>query len=500
MNPAAPTRPGQIAADSIFLEHGEGMTLQARLISAIVGHILGQRSPAGTRLPSSRDLARSLRVSRMTVTLVYNELVARGYLESRPRSGYVVAATVPARRVQSKSPPPATGSADGLDWSAWLNHQGARLRVITKPQDWRHYPFPFIYGQPDPSLFDHNAWRDCARRALGARDFSDLAADMMTRDDPMLLDYICSNTLARRGIEATPDNVLITVGAQNALYLTLDLISTGQRLAALEEPGYPDFAETLRVFGAPTQFIPVDEHGLDPARIASEARVVIVTPSHHIPTGATMPMDRRQQLLARASAQDFLVIEDDYDFEMSFLARPMPALKSLDREGRVIYLGSFSKSLFPGLRLGYLVAPEPMIAAARRKRAMMLRHPPAHLQRIAAYFMALGYYDTHIVRLREAMGARRAALIAALSGTPFTIGMASRWGGGSLWVAAPDGVDSGALALRARDHGVLIESGAVFFESPPPACPHFRMGYGSIGVDRIPEGVGRLASALADIS
>lgn len=142
----------------------------------------------------------------------------------------------------------------------------ARPAAPRDPQasNWRAFRYPFIFGQVDPALFDHHAWRDCARRALGTRDFSDLAADRYGADDPLLVDYICSNTLPRRGFQAEPDEVLVTLGAQNALYLAVELLARIDRLAVTEEPGYPDFAETLRRASSPIHFLPVDAMGLDP--------------------------------------------------------------------------------------------------------------------------------------------------------------------------------------------------------------------------------------------
>ncbi|WP_262983131.1 aminotransferase-like domain-containing protein [Paracoccus mutanolyticus] len=205
-----------------------------------------------------------------------------------------------------------------------------------------------------------------------------------------------------------------------------------------------------------------------------------------------MPLDRRRQLLARAAAEDFLIIEDDYDFEMSYLAPPAPALKSLDRAGRVIYIGSFSKALFPGLRIGYMVAPAPLIARARDLRAIMLRHPPAHLQRITAYFLAQGHYDAHIVRLRQALKARRQVLEEAISRTSLVIAGAAASGGSSVWIRGAPDVDSADLARRLRAESVLIEPGHVFFETPPEPCPFFRLGYCSITDGRSPRASARI--------
>lgn len=491
--------PGRIPPETIFLRDAEAPSLQGRLAAAIVRTILESRARPGTRLPSTRHLAQVLGISRMTVTLVYQDLVSQGYLETMPRSGVAVAATVPHRRLRPADLRRGTGGASAArppDWGDWLSDHPLPRRVIRKPADWRDYRYPFIYGQADPALFDHNAWRDCARRALGTRDFADLAADRYGADDPLLVDYICSHTLPRRGIAARPDEVLVTLGAQNALFLAVELLARADRLAVTEEPGYPDFAETLRRAQSPTTFVPVDDMGLNPADLPEQTRLVIATPSHHIPTGSTMPLSRRRDLIARARAQDFLIIEDDYDFEISYLAPPAPALKSLDDSGRVIYLGSFSKSLFPGLRIGYMVAPADLIARARALRAIMLRHPPSHLQRITAYFMGMGHYDAHIVRLRETLRQRRGVLERALKDNGLQIAGAPASGGSSVWIKGPDDLDAARLADALQTDSVLIEPGAVFFETPPQPCPFFRMGYGSIDIDDIAAGVRLIAERI----
>lgn len=483
-----------IPIDAIFLRD-DASSLQSRLAAAIVRAILETRVRPGARLPSSRRLAQGLNISRMTVTLVYQDLISQGYLEARPRSGIAVAATVPHRRVSmAPCPGPETQT---LDWGTWLSGHDLPQRVIRKPADWREFRYPFIFGQADPGLFDHSAWRDCARRALGTRDFSELAADRYGADDPLLVDYICSNTLPRRGFQAGADEVLVTLGAQNALFLATELLARVDRLAVTEEPGYPDFAETLRRARSPTHFLSVDAMGLDPAMLPANTRLIIATPSHHIPTGATMPLSRRQELLRRADEMDALIIEDDYDFEMSYLAPPAPALKSLDTSGRVIYVGSFSKSLFPGLRIGYMVASAPFIERARALRAIMLRHPPNHLQRITAYFLALGHYDAHIVRLRQTLKERRRILEEAIAQSALKIEGAAAQGGSSVWASAK-GVDSTVLAASLMQDGVLIEPGAVFFENPPSPCPLFRLGYASIAADLIPKGIELVSKAALE--
>jgi GntR family transcriptional regulator/MocR family aminotransferase len=247
----------------------------------------------------------------------------------------------------------------------------------------------------------------------------------------------------------------------------------------------------------PLSVLATDADGLDPATIPPGAEVVFVTPSHQCPTSATMPMARRQALLDRAEADDMLIVEDDYEFEMSFLKSPSPALKSLDRQGRVIHVGSFSKSIFPGLRLGWLVGPAPFIAQARALRALNLRHPPGHVQRTTAHFLALGHYDALIGRMNRAYAERRRVMEAAIHAHGLTIAGAGTSGGSSIWMEAPPGIDTTALAQGLRKDGVLIEPGAAFFAGATPPLRFFRLGYSSIPAGRIADGVGLIARAMA---
>jgi len=366
-------------------------------------------------------------------------------------------------------------------------------RPIVKPFDWQRYPYPFLYGQMDMSLFDLAEWRGCSRMALARRDFEEMASDAAAADDPMLVDHIRSHGLPLRGIEAKPEEVLVTLGAQNALWIATALLLGPERRAAHENPGHPDIAGALHLSGAAVSAVDVDAEGLPPASLPARLDVLVVTPSHQAPTTVTMPLQRRRQLLEAADARDFVIVEDDYEFEMSFLAPPSPALKSLDRRGRVIYVGSFSKSLFPGLRLGYLVGPAPLIAEARAMRALMLRHPPGHLQRTVAHFLARGSYDALIRRMRDAFHERYTTMIEALDRTGLKIAGSSRFGGTSLWLEGPPGLDATALAQELREDGVLIESGAPFFAGPAAPCRFFRLGFSSIPPARIPEGITRLA-------
>ena len=248
--------------------------------------------------------------------------------------------------------------------------------------------------------------------------------------------------------------------------------------------------------GAQINAVPVDAEGLPPDRLPGGVDVVFTTASHHCPTNATLPLDRREALLRAAERDGFLIVEDDYEFEMSFLKPVSPSLKSLDAGGRVIHVGSFSKSIFPGLRLGYLVAPEPFIREARALRSTVLRHPPGHIQRTAALFLSLGHYDALINRMKSAYRKRRQVMDDAIRDHGLTVAGQGGFGGSSFWMRAPDGVDTETLATRLRGQGVLIEPGRVFFDPTDAPRNFYRLAYSSIQAAKIPEGIAQIAAAI----
>ena len=481
-----------IAVESFFLAPGGQGSLQHRLRQMVTEGILSGRFRPGDRMPSTRALAAHLGVARITVTLAYADLVASDYLLARGRSGTFVSAAAPdARRAQ-----PLAQDGPSADWGRLLHPRAQGLPRPDRPRDWSVYRYPFIYGQADPELFDHQNWRACALQALGRREFHRLSADCYDEDDPMLVEYILRHILPRRGIAAVPSEVLITMGAQNGLWLAAQvLLAPGER-AVMENPGYPGTRAVLGTTGAEVVSVDVDDQGLVPERLPARAKLVVTTASHHCPTNATLPLERRLALLAAAEAGDFLILEDDYEFEMSFLQSAAPSLKSLDAGGRVVHVGSFSKSLFPGLRLGYLVAPAPFVAAVRALRATVLRHPPGQLQRTLALFLSLGHYDALVARMKAAYRLRREVMTKAIEDNGLQIAGQGGFGGSSFWMRAPEAVDTEELALRLRAEGVLIEPGRVFFDPARERRNFYRLAYSSIGPAAIPEGIARIASAL----
>ena len=480
-----------IAVESFLLDPLSEGSLQHRIRQMVAEGILSGRLRAGERMPSSRKLAAHLGVSRITVTLAYSELVADDFLYSEGRSGYFVSPTAPQPTAPSKRPDEVQ-----VDWPRLLGHRPAAEDLNRgKPRNWRDYRFPFIYGQADPSLFDHANWRLCMIQSLGLRDFDRMTDDQFEQDDPGLVEYIARHSLPRRGILARPEEILVTLGAQNALWLAAQLLLNQRRAAVIEEPGYPGLRAILTQTRSRLVPVPVGAQGLIATDLPDDLDVLFCTPSHHCPTGATMPLEERQALLSTAEARDFLIVEDDYEFEIAQGRAPLPALKSLDRSGRVIHIGSFSKSLFPGLRLGFMVGPAPFIAEARGLRGTILRHPPGLLQRAAARFLSLGHYDVMLRRLSRSFAARREVMLAAIRAEGLIIAGARDDGGSSLWMRTPEGVSATALAERLRGESVLIERGLPFFGAQNAPDCFYRIAYSSIPSERIPEGIARIARA-----
>ncbi len=481
-----------LPVESFFLHPDAQGTLQAQIQQMIAQGILAGRFQRGEKLPSTRRLAAHLGISRITVTIAYTELQANDYLTSRGRSGYYVSDNAPV----PPAFPTAPSSTDTVDWTRAIGQRFSGGDTVRKPPDWGGYRYPFIYGQADPELFDHANWRLCALKALGQKDFTALTTDYYDQDDPQLIEFIARHTLPRRGIVARPEQILITLGAQNALWLTTQVLLTQRRKAALEDPCYHALRDILSQSRCHVTPVRVDADGLPPDAIPPDTDVIFTTPSHQCPTTATMPMGRRHDLLKRAAEMDALIVEDDYEFEMSFLKSPSPALKSLDADGRVIYVGSFSKSLFPGLRLGYLVGSEPFIREARALRASVLRHPPGHVQRTAAYFLSLGHHDALIRRMGTTLHDRRVVMSQAIDDHGLQIAGQGAYGGSSFWMRAAQGVDTQELSRRLQARGALIEPGHSFFAGPSQPRNYYRLAYSSIPASRIPKGVALVASEI----
>lgn len=478
--------------DILFqLQPSAPISLQAQIRENLVSAICAGQLTAGERIPSSRHLADLLSVSRNTVSLAYQRLLDDGFLVVKERSGYYVADSIPTPlQLQDIGEERRT-----VDWTDRLRIRPSEQINIEKPKNWYEYKYPFIYGQVDRTLFPIAEWRECVRQSLGRKWLDSWTADAQADDDPMLIEQIRKRLLPARGISANDDEILVTLGAQHALYMLSSLLVSDATTVAVENPGYPDLRNIFRL--RTERIIPanIDGEGLVVDERLAFAQVICTTPSHQAPSNVTMSTRRREALLAAASDYNALVIEDDYERETSFERSALPALKASDRDGRVIYVGSLSKTLFPGLRLGYIVASADIIRETRALRRLMVRHPPSNNQRTAALFLALGHHDALVMRLKRAYQLRREALKSAFDRYPVADSLAI--GGSSAWVEGAPVLDTTALAHEARRHGLIIEPGAVYFNEQPAPQNYFRLGFSSIDADRIEPGIKILAELIA---
>jgi GntR family transcriptional regulator/MocR family aminotransferase len=471
------------------------MSLQAQIREVLVSAILGGQLPLRDRIPSSRQMARRLGVSRNTVVLAYQGLIDDGYIVARERSGYYVNEEILNGRA-ARPPLEAPSRATTLDWPSRFRVRPTGQENIRKPANWQDYPYPFIYGQVDHKLFPIAEWRECNRQALGKQWMEAWTSDFRDRDDPMLVEQIRTRILPRRGIMAKDEEILVTLGAQNALYLLASLLVTRESVVAIEDPGYPDVRNIFRLRTERVMPVGVDRHGLVVDDRLSHADLVFATPSHQFPTTVTMPRERREELLDAARAHDLVIVEDDYEFETNYIGDPCPALKSLDREGRVVYVGSLSKTLFPGLRMGFLVGPKQLVDELRALRRLMMRHAPSNNQRAVALFLSLGYHDALITRLERAYKVRWEEMRRALDTYLPNSSRMPTFGGSSYWVSGPEGLDSDALAQEALQAGIIIEPGQIFFDNPRGPSRYFRLGFSSIDCGEIGPGIRRLAELV----
>ncbi|MCB1422782.1 MAG: PLP-dependent aminotransferase family protein [Nitratireductor sp.] len=485
--------------ETLFQVERQQMTsLQAQIREMLVSAMLSGQMPSGSPIPSTRIMAKRLKVSRNTVMLAYQALAADGYLQSRERSGFYVSDDVRRGALErtTASRERTENTTSTVNWEKRLRVTPASQRNIAKPPNWHEYPYPFIYGQADAALFPIAAWRDCTRQAMNRKWMDAWTSDRYNEDDPMLIEQIHQRILPRRGIMASRDQILVTLGAQNALYMVASLLVKPQSKVAVEDPGYPDMRNIFAMKTKNIVHVPVDGEGICTGKHLDGCDLVFTTPSHQFPTNVTMSAERRQELLAWAEETDALIIEDDYEFETNYRGEPTPALKSRDREGRVIYIGSLSKSLMPGLRMGFIVAPRRLIDELRALRRLMFRHPPGNNQRVVALFLALGHHDALINRLHKAYQTRWQTMGSALE--QYFPGWA-KWpgfGGTSFWVEGPAELDTGKLQIAALEDGIIIESGQVFWANPQETengrSNYFRLGFSSIPEDRIAPGLERL--------
>ena len=396
--PSAASLPVDLSG--IHLDPQRGLARQ--LYQALRERILDGRLQSRTRLPASRDLASLLGISRNTVTRAFDQLYAEGYIEGRIGAGTYVAKLSAVKRPVPAQPLVSTQSpALELLQSHHLNPplSGA--------------PRAFRVGVPAFDLFPFETWARLSarfwRKPSPARlGYGDPAGDWQLRE--LIAAYLRNS----RGLHCDPAQIVVTNGAQQAISLCAQLLVSPGARVAVENPGYRAAGHALAIAGAQLCGVAVDAEGLDVSALAplEDCRLVYVTPSHQYPIGVTLSLARRLQLLEWAEHHNGLIIEDDYDGEYRYSGTPLAPLAALDRQGRVLYVGTFCKIAFPALRLGYLVLPPTLAEAFSRRRAIDMRHSEIGTQAVMAEFMAAGHFQRHIRRMRTAARSRRDALLA----------------------------------------------------------------------------------------
>ena len=450
----------------------------------------------GERVPSCRDMSRQLKVSKNSAFEAYSALVELGILESRNRSGFRVGMTTPCLDEQGFEGQGASAV------SAQIAPLVARLpsKDSILPLSSAGFAFPFLYNQIDAELFPIEAWRECSRLALGRSALPIWVSEAVENDSPDLVFQIRQRLLHYRGIRTERDEILITVGAQHALCLLSTLFAPDDRPVAFENPGYHEARHLFRLYGNKIAPVGVDQDGLNPDDLPGAFKLAYVTPGCQFPSMAVLSDARRATLFHKARNADAFIIEDDYESGLLVQGNPSPALKGCDENGRVIYVGSLSKTLSPSIRMGFIVAPFGLIAALKTIRRLTVRHPPSVVQETTALFMAHGYYDSHVKKLGKVYCERWHIMHDALRKycpelLPRSLGQAVPRGT-SFWLTGPyDGFDAQILATALQQRGVLIEPGHIFGLGRT-GRQSFRIGFASIATEKIEQGVQLIAEEI----
>ena len=443
----------------LALQRAGGEAMHRQLYSSFRSAILEGVFTPGMRLPSTRALADDLGVSRTTVLQAFERLVSEGYATARSGAGTRVATTLNTSahrrsnmRVEGRAPraperPPKLSRA-ATEMIDEFN--------VSRPT---HRMVPFALGYPALDDFPVALWARITGRLWRTRA-TEMLSFTDTRGYPPLREAIAQYVSTARGVRCTADNVIVTNGAQHGIDLMARVLLDAGDVAWVEQPGYRPVRASLRAVGAQIVRVPVDEHGLDVSegeRRAPHARVAFITPSYQAPLGVTLTLERRLALLDWAARADAWVLEDDYNGEYRYDTDPIPAVQALDRAQRVIYIGTFSKTLAPGLRVGYLVVPPSLLQAVTRARIASDMHSSVEVQAVLAEFIAGGHFARHIRRTRELYRQRQHDLIELASAiTGKLLEMRPAPAGMRLLGLLPRGVNAAAVSWAASERGVLV--------------------------------------------
>ena len=455
------------------MEHRGTLPLYEYLYRCIRDDILTGTLRTHERLPSKRMLAEHLRLSVITVEASYQQLEAEGYVYTRPRQGFFVAP------VESPLPPAAQPA----------------IPAESPPPVWQ---LDLSRTQTDVSLFPASTWAKLTRQVLAEDNF---LAPAPHQGLLSLRQAIADDLQAFKGMSVLPEQIVVGAGAEY-LYLLLAQLFGPEAVFAVEDPGYPKIRQVYQKYGAKCLPVPMDRQGLKPdALAASGATVAHISPTHHYPTGIVTPIGRRQALLRWAEESGGFIIEDDYDSEFRFTGRPIPTLQSIDTGGRVVYMNTFSQTISPSMRVGFMVLPLRLLERYRKELDFYACTVPVMDQHVLARFLSRGHFEQHLSRMRKEYRTRRDAVLAAFQSGPFSDRITlSEQGAGLHFLLRLNTCRSDEdLRLRARQLGVKLSFLSDFAAVPEPDFAHtLVVNYADLAPERLPETMTLLTAVFSE--
>jgi len=470
-----------------------GAPLNRQIYQAIREAILSQLLPSAMQLPSSRDLARELGISRNTVTYAYEQLIAEGYLETRAGSGTFIADTTPDQIPDTRlTPPPLTDPSGESELSA----HGAQLIQQAGVSDLQWGAF--MPGVPDVTLFPNKIWS-----RLQNKHWRRSRADLLTYGDAggylPLREAIAEYLRMARSVNCNASQVIITTGIHQSLDIVVKLLGEHGDSAWVEDPCYWGTRSVLNSLGIKPVAIPVDAEGMRMrlANLRQPPRFICATPSHQYPLGMVMSLSRRRMLLEYAAQRKVWIIEDDYDSEFRYGSRPLASLQGMDTDGRVLYMGTFSKTMFPSLRIGFLVVPESLANAFAIGVSELYRGSQVFMQAIMADFMTEGHFASHIRRMRL-LYAERLQLLQAAIDRHFGDGVTLTGGEAGLHLALglPAQCDDLAISRAARIAGIVARPLSRYYMNSETARNGLLLGYACVPNEQIAPAFDKLAAII----
>jgi GntR family transcriptional regulator/MocR family aminotransferase len=489
---------------TVNLDPQAARPLHQQLYQELRRSILSGRLSAGQRLPSTRALAKSLGLSRATVTQSYEQLTSEGYLQPVIGSGTSVSTQLPDELLQA---PPVSSARQSRQVQSTqlrphppvrLSNYGTNLANFVQEPESPEHLINFRYCRPAVDHFPIEEWRRLLLRHCRAGEHELLDYAEGGKGYAPLRETLARYLARARAVSCTPEQIIIVNGSQQALQLCAQVLIDRGDVVALEEPGYLGARQAFLTHGARLHPVPVDEAGLRLAELPEEAaKLLYVTPSHQFPTGGVLSLPRRLELLAWAEKTGALLVEDDYDSEFRYGGRPVPSLQGLTQSENVLYVGTFSKVLFPALRVGYLVVPPALASIFERAKWLMDRHTPTLEQRALTDFINEGYLERHLRRMRTLYDQRRQKLVQALQaqfGEAVTI--LGENSGMHLMIRLRTKWTDTEITQRAATAGVGLLSARIYYLG---GCrgDEFVLGYATLSERKIQEGIRRLATALA---